>query len=221
MQNLTLTYASPEELVAFGMSATGTAVTVTVHVYVSAGTTKFTLAADATSAAAAVTAKYDRNVNVLANTFADYTPAAAPSCPAGTSYVEKADSAGVTYSKQCRPCPDGYYCPAGRSGFSPVATACPAGTRGIVFGQSLSAQCVECKAGFYQDTAGSMVCDVCGTALQGAQTCPTSCPDGTEGNPKLTAGCTPCALGTYRSGDMPACIPVSMRHIFLGQHLTL
>lgn len=209
MQNLTLVYASPEELVAFGMSATGASDTVTIHVYVSGGSTKFTLAADATSAATALSAKYDRNVDVLANTFGEYTPAAAPSCPAGTSYVEKADSAGVTYSKQCRPCPDGYYCPAGRSGFSPVATPCDSGSRGIVFGQTVAAQCVQCKEGFFQDTAGSVVCDSCASAPQGAKTCPTSCPDGTEGDPKVAA-CTPCALGTYRSGDMPACIPVSV-----------
>jgi hypothetical protein len=56
-----------------------------------------------------------------------------------------------------------------------------------------------------------MTCDACGTAPQGATTCPTTCADGEEGDPKSAFGCTPCAAGKYRSGDMPACITVSNR----------
>ena len=80
------------------------------------------------------------------------------------------------------------------------------GKRATVFAQTQADQCVDCAASYYQDTAGSTTCDFCGTAKQGATTCPTNCPDGTQGNPKAVGGCVDCPAGTYRSGDMPVCI---------------
>ena len=98
---------------------------------------------------------------------------------AGTAFFERADAEGFTYAKMCRPCPDGYYCPAGRTGFSPVATPCPAGSRGTVFGQKVSTSCVSCAIGYYQDTPGSMVCATCVSATTVASaSCDTVCRDG-------------------------------------------
>lgn len=76
----------------------------TISVTIKAGNT-VTLAQyeDSTDGAATLTGTYARDATVLANNFAATIVAAAPNCPAGTSYVEKADSAGFTFSKQCRP----------------------------------------------------------------------------------------------------------------------
>jgi hypothetical protein len=91
----------------------------------------------------------------------------------------------------------------------PLSRLWCAGSRASVFAQTVADQCVACNASFYQNTAGSTTCDFCGTAPQGATTCPTTCPDGTQGDPKAVGGCVDCPVGTYRSGDMPVCIAVS------------
>ncbi len=124
-QNLTLTYASPNTLIAFGLtnSKTGGA---KVTLYVSGGSMSIYGEATTTAAVASISTA-TRGVSTVANSFGEYKQPTAPTCVAGTTYVEKADASGTTYSRQCRPCPDGYYCPTGRSGFSPVATPCAAG----------------------------------------------------------------------------------------------
>ncbi len=85
---------------------------------------------------------------------------------------------------------------------------CAAGTRGTVLGAIAASACVPCAKGFYQDTAGSTQCNTCGSAPVGATMCPTVCSDGYEGDPQSVTGCTLCPPGTWRSGDMPACVMV-------------
>jgi hypothetical protein len=125
-QNLTLTYASPSTLIAFGLTNSGATGGANVTLYVS-GTSMSIYGEATTPAAAASLSTATRGVSTVANSFGEYKQPTGPTCVAGTTYVEKADASGTTYSRQCRPCPDGYYCPSGRSGFSPVATPCAAG----------------------------------------------------------------------------------------------
>lgn len=110
--------------------------------------------------------------------------------------------------------PDGYYCPKAATGpranYSPVATPCPAGTRGTVFGQTAPSQCVTCNVKYYQDTEGEVVCLACDNAVaRGEKTCLDSCPDGFFSTNPQTAACEACDIGTFRSGDSTVESPVA------------
>lgn len=208
MVNLTMLYASPIELIAFSTAAgSGSFVTLYLKATTVADASVTLSAKPQATAAGSLAAAATRTVGISSNNFGGSVAARPGSCPPGTAYYEKADAAGFTYAKMCRPCPDGYFCPSGRAGFSPVATACPAGTRGTVFGQKVSTSCVNCAAGYYQDTPGEMVCASCTASTDvAAKSCPTACKDGYVSTDPSTIACAACPKGDYRNGDMPICV---------------
>ena len=102
-------------------------------------------------------------------------------CPVGTY----SNDSTLTY---CMPCPAGFYCPAGTAHYldnpcpvghycpqgTPVPEPCPAGTYLPYMRAEAEPECLQCKAGAFNDLKGQEKCKPCGgfaDSNRGSDTC--------------------------------------------------